>query len=565
MNSTSSRDTRRALAEQLAPSAARARAAHPAVRLVSQVTLELRHEEDDDVFATTREIVLRWVDGRAGRPLPAHAWQGEGFELEEVGSQRTAAVSIEVPRYWAARLDDGDKEIAQRTWVTEVGLGKRSDIAVVLGARLICVTRGEHKAFEPSIPRFVRTVVEAVSGVYLEGRRLEIRPWIIQSEDGVDALVGLIEKRDRKIDVVVCSLPEGCEDPAEATVNAEQIHIRTLGAAHVVVITASASFHLTDRVGKEFSVYRGAVRTYRPGFDTSQDEPFRHPLGLPHRIAGWPEGGREAYEKFLIGLLLNRSASVSDAERNLPPFTEARRIAAQLKLATTRDTGLSEADLLPLAEEEIANLRDSLEKDKVTYQGLVEQYEKERDLAQEEAQQMVAANNNLRRRVRSLEEQIRSFSTASAAPPIPSSLDAFETWCREHLSGSVEVHNRALQGVKKSRYEDVSLIYRALLVLRDAYVPMKRDGGLEKRDAFENACRTLGLTEEPTFSGGGWGEEGETYLVRYAGRRARLDRHLKKGTSRDERYSFRLYFFWDEGGEQVVVGWLPSHLDTRIT
>ena len=111
----------------------------------------------------------------------------------------------------------------------------------------------------------------------------------------------------------------------------------------------------------------------------------------------------------------------------------------------------------------------------------------------------------------------------------------------------------------------MTLIYKALLLLRDSYVPMKRDGGLDKKMSFDKACQELGLSEEPTFKGDRWGEEGETYLVRYAGRRCLLERHLKKGTSKDERYCFRLYFFWDEESEQVVVGWFPSHLDTPIT
>lgn len=92
---------------------------------------------------------------------------------------------------------------------------------------------------------------------------------------------------------------------------------------------------------------------------------------------------------------------------------------------------------------------------------------------------------------------------------------------------------------------------------------MRREGGFEKKQTFENACRELGLDEQPTFHGTRYGEKGETYFVRYGGRRVLLDRHLKKGTAHnDNRRCFRLYF--DEE-QHVVVGWLPSHLDTRIT
>jgi len=483
------------MAEQLAPVAARLRGVYSVVQSVSQVILEIRREHETDVFATARNIVINWVKDRAGRPLPPQAWKGEGFELEEIGSQRTAAVNIDQPRYWAARLDDSDKEVPQRSWVTEVGIAERASDSVVLGARLLCVLRGEDTSFDPSIPRFVRTIVERIPSTYLEGRRIRLDPQIIRSEDEVDEIVALIENRARRLDVIMCALPEGSEDIATATVRTNQIHMRTLGAAHVAVITGPASFHLSDRIGKEFSVFRGAVRTYRSSFDTAQDEPFRHPLGLPKRIIEWPDGGSEGYERFLIRQTLLRSAAGHDVERQLPPFTEVRRIAAQLRLEAARDTGSSERELLALAEKEIKELRDSSEKDRATYQGLVDQYERERDQAREEAQQTQAASGHLRQRIRALEEQVKSSTKSVADAPIPTSLDGLEPWCRNQLSGVVDLHNRAIQGAKKSRYEDVTLIYKALLLLRDACVPMKRDGGLDKKAQFEMGCQQLGISQ----------------------------------------------------------------------
>lgn len=553
------------LAAKLAPLAERFRGAYSVVRPVSQVILQLRGKPGVDGFEIARNVVIGWIKHRAGRPLPPEALRGEGFDLEDVGSQRTAAVAIEHPRYWAARLDDSDKDVARRDWVTEVGIAEHANKDAIFGARLHCVTIGEDRPFEPSIPGFVRTIVERVPNVRLEGRTISLDPWIVQTKDDVEALVACITNPNRRLDLIVCSLPEHSEELANATIRADQIHIRTLGSAHVAVITGPASFFLSDRVGKEFSVFRGAVRTYRPGFDTALDEPFRHPLALPDRIVSWPDGGRESYERFLIGQTLVRAAAGRDADKQLPPFTEVRRIAAQLKLDSARSAGSSDTDLLRLAEEENAKLREALEKDRATYQGLVDQYEQDRDLALEEAQQAHAASAHLRHRVRALEERLKSQAPVVSKVPIPKSLDDFESWCREYLSGSVEVHNRAIQATKKSRYEDIGLIYKALLLLRDGYVPMRRDGGLDKKELFECQCRELGLSEEPTFSGHRWGEEGDEYKIRYSGRPRLLDRHLKKGNTRDERYCFRLYFFWDEDSEQVVVGWLPSHLDTRIT
>jgi hypothetical protein len=550
---------------KLAPLAQQLRGSYSVVRPVSQVVLQLRGKPGADAFEIARNTVIGWIKNRAGRPLPPEAAKGESFELEEVGSQRTAAVAIDSPRYWAARLDDSDKDVARRDWVTEVGIAERPNKDVIFGGRLQCVTIGEDRPFDASIPGFVRTIIQRVPTVRVEGRSLSLDPWIVQTAEDVEALIACITSKSRRLDVIVCALPEGSEDPATAAIRADQLHMRTLGTAHVAIITGPASFFLSDHVGKEFSVFRGAVRSYRPEFDTTLDEPFRHPLALPNRIAEWPDGGRESYERFLVAQTLARAAAVRDADKQLPPFTEVRRVSAQLRLDSARNAGTSDSNLVVLFQQENETLRDALEKDRTTYQGLVDQYEQDRSLALEEAQQAQAANAHLRHRIHALEERLKSHAPVVSKVPIPKSLDDFESWCRDHLSGSVEVHNRAIQAVKKSRYEDIELIYKALLLLRDSYVPMKREGGLEKKQLFERQCRELGLSEDPTFSGDRWGEEGDTYKVRYAGRPRLLDRHFKKGNAKDERYCLRLYFFWDEDSEQAVVGWLPSHLDTRIT
>lgn len=551
-------------ARALAPVATRLRQREGLVRPVSQVILRLRRDGDRVPFEVARETVLEWMARRAGKRLPDEARQGESFTLDDVGAQRTEAVAIPNPRYWAARLDDADKTVAQRVWTTEIGIGEQEDGSALLGCRLQCVTRGDDLAFDRSIPRFIRDVVEQIPAE-LEGRSIAVEPWFVENTDQVGELVELLLDPQRRCDVIVFALPEGSTDPDETVASAIEVARRTIGAAHVAIITGPASFELSDHVGKEFSVYRQAIRTYRPGFDPGKDEPFSHPLGLPGRIAEWPGGGPEAYERLLISQALIRSISGQEIERRLPPFVEVRRIATELRRDAAKKEGSSDTDLLELAELEIRELNDSLETAKKEYDGLLSVAEQERDQAQEASQQAQAANTYLRLRIDSLEQQLNAAGQ-STTPNIPTNLDGFEEWCRKHLSGAVELHNRAFRGVEKSQYEDKSLIYRSLLLLRDHYVPMRRDGGLEKKRAFEDACRALGLDEQPTFHGARYGEEGETYFVRYGGRRVLLDRHLKKGTAHnDDRRCFRLYFFWDDEEQHVVVGWLPSHLDTRIT
>jgi len=44
-----------------------------------------------------------------------------------------------------------------------------------------------------------------------------------------------------------------------------------------------------------------------------------------------------------------------------------------------------------------------------------------------------------------------------------------------------------------------------------------------------------------------------------------LECHLKKESDREQRFCLRVYFFWDSDSKKVLIGWLPSHLDTRGT
>ena len=42
--------------------------------------------------------------------------------------------------------------------------------------------------------------------------------------------------------------------------------------------------------------------------------------------------------------------------------------------------------------------------------------------------------------------------------------------------------------------------------------------------------------------------------------------HLKSGgNTRDPTRCLRIYFFWDDDEQQVVVGSLPGHLENRLT
>ncbi|MCP1674118.1 hypothetical protein J2T57_001220 [Natronocella acetinitrilica] len=548
--------------DAMGPVAARLRQGRPSAQPVSQVALRIPGHGCGDLLTAVRGCLLHWIERRAGATLPARAWEGEAFTLDHIAAQRTETVALPDNGFWAARIDDVDKSIANRRWITEVSMAVVDD-AVLLGCRLHCVSHGVDAPFARSIPGFVKALIDAFP-VEIDGLPASLSPWVVAEPAAVERLVRLIEAPGRVAPVIVLALPEGSEDPAKTACSADALCRGLAGVAHVAVITASASFRLSDALGKPLSVFRQAVRTYRPGFDRENDDPLRHPLALPHRIEQWPDGGAGTYERFLIDLHLRGSVSAPDSERRVPSFARVRAYVREAERAASKQAAAPDAELLALAEAEIEALQSARNEEVDALTLLLVEAERERDAASEEVGRLTAKNHALRERIIAL-ERASAAGEAVADTPIPQTLEDFPEWCRRHLAGAVEVLPRALHGVKKSRYGDVALHYQALLLLKEHYVPMRREGGGERKDAFEAACRELGLVEQSAFTGPSMGEFAEQYTVTYEGRKCVLDRHLKKGSTKDDRLCFRLYYFWDAVSEEVVVGSMPAHLDTRAS
>jgi len=551
----------KSIREQLSPVSMALRESRSLVQPVSQVTLRLKPGAQGDRFHETVRNILQWINNRAGKKLPDEAWGIKSFELTDVGAQHTAAISITDPLYWAARLDDADKNVARRTWITEIGVGLDSNRDVIFGTRLICVARGDNPVFEPSVPGFVKSILSA-GPCEMDGQTVDGKPRMVSTEDDADWLVRLLEQKNRIGDVIVLSNQEDDGATPETIINATRLAQKLQGIAHVVVLSSAGSFALTNLVGKELSVFRQAIRTYRPGFRAWLDDPARHPLAIPARILA-REGGVAGFEAELCARAITNSAYAPGREDRLPPFTSVRQIAAKLERDAARRGGASDAELLRLYEEENSKLVADIQEQKELSDQLLEEAERERDRASERADEAVAQAMLARGRVRRLEERLAAVVGEADETPIPEDMSDFEDWCKEHLAGSVIMSNRAYQGAKKSEFHDPSLIYKALLILRDRYVPMRIYGGAEYQAAYQKALSELHIEESLTGDGARF--EGNEYTIQYQGSRKVLDRHLKAGASRDQRYCFRLYFFWDDESQVAVVGWLPSHLENRMS
>lgn len=191
--------------------------------------------------------------------------------------------------------------------------------------------------------------------------------------------------------------------------------------------------------------------------------------------------------------------------------------------------------------------------DRPTIDALTTELDDQRRLIREQAVQLRALRTSL------------ATSASGATEPIPTkrwTLSEIGGWATENADRIV-IMPRAIAEGKKSVYEDHDLVFSALNLLADVY-PRVRSGQLSRVELV-NQCRQLNLSIGGSVDPSRAGQAGDEYFVSWGGRRRFLDQHLGKGSSRDPRLCLRIYFFFDEALQLVVVGHLPSHLTNSLT
>ena len=178
-------------------------------------------------------------------------------------------------------------------------------------------------------------------------------------------------------------------------------------------------------------------------------------------------------------------------------------------------------------------------------------------------------NDALRRNKHRLGERLAALEGASAEkagepalPPLESYTD-LPDWTDRHFPGRAVLAGRALRSLKSARFEDVALVGKAVALLGTTYHRMKTEGGMELREAFEDALRELKLLETPSISPDRQGKARDGYEIEWEGKKLTLDRHLKNNSGTlDPKRCLRIYFAWDDDTARVVIGHLPGHMRT---
>lgn len=493
---------------------------------------------DEKAGERSRALTVKTMQNLFG-PISEEGHAFQSFETTN-GLIRAEAVTLEGIDFWSLRCSAPDIDVPGRDIIVDVTSLIEAD-QTLFSCRMSLYSSTQNFEFAPKVPP-VLTALCASGDLNFQcyGHDLPAYVQHIGTDIDVTTLLRQLSDPHRWWDCIVVSHSAGA-------INAQALQADLTGLANVFVLPDHKELEFAAAVGHDFNVPDRGARTYRPGFDFMSSEVTAHPVHWP------PDAAAATVLHESIGLAaFETSVSSKDTRFRAPSFVTVKQLANRKRSDDAKINGDKEAQfkaLEALARAERRNAAEAI--------ALAIQSDDERQLAQDALANEQAVNHGLRHRIETLEKTVQNMGglTQTTAPDRYSDL---KHWVSDNFSGKLRLTPRAEKGLSNARYEKIADVTAALKLLAEDYRDMRM--GNSDPDSFAQACRALGIEETRSLSKVSAGQHGEAYFVTYAGKRRFLDRHLKKGNTKDERLCMRIYFFWDQANQSVVVGSLPSHL-----
>jgi len=537
---------------------------------IVQIHAGLQRQTNGAEFAQARGILLNWLEIKTGLTLPPQAREGISFDMESSGySTPTEVVANE--NLWAMRFEHPDD--TGRVWRTEAVLGS-TRYSTLFGTKLVCLC---HEAAETpfySIPQFVSEISNKV-GILDASHRISTKATLVAEESEVQYLANLLHDPRRTMPIIVVSenrrAPD-CEMPY--IVNPHTLARRTHGIAHVFALTHKSSWIFSNIMSKDWAVYNGAVRFYRPRLDTESDELFRHPIALRDTVERWGSSfchGASSFSNYLIQQSFEESQPQPDNERNVPAFPVIKNVI--LKQRADRQQAEPASSTL---DQQVALMQERIQglelQQKDTFELAIEQSQmadalaKQLEAMTQDRNSLLALTSTLRYENARLTKALNGQEGGSKQfEPIPKSLDGLGPWAEKHFPDKLVILRRAISSAKKADFEDTELVYRSLILLATTYYDMIFNNTPNAQKTFREAAKSLCVDVSKTFAGDKPIIRQDSYSVPWGREKRYFDKHLTNGNNRDPRYCLRIYFFDDSPSRRLVIGHLPSHLPSTLT
>ncbi|MCS6997621.1 MAG: hypothetical protein NZ533_11895 [Casimicrobiaceae bacterium] len=446
---------------------------------------------------------------------------------------------------WALRVDRPDADVPQRSWTTEVVIGYVPGAASALfSLRLLASSSESTLQVEPAVPGLVRRIASVCrlrqGASYLDGRA-----WHIASEDEAQQLVAELLDPTRRIPYLVCSIAENETRPR---VKVDVLAKAMFGIARVVIVPAEYTWVITRELGKPLSVFNGAARAYLPGF-TYDANPFAHRLFLLDSSV--EDQHARAAMTALRWIAARESVRRLQLGSDVLSFSEVREASLDFERERLKKLGSADTEQLRAAQAQIDALKDDLRRSQETQQWLSDEHKAIEEYAKNLEQQLRGAQF----RIQQLLAQIKARGEEpDAGIALPNDWDVFADWCDEVLSGRVVLSGRARRETKSPVFDDPQTAARCLLWLANEYRDSRINGtGSDLRKPIAE-----GIHNERCGA--------DSFEFDWGGRKVFVEWHIKNGgNTRDPRRCLRIYYFWDEERQVVVIATMPAHIRTGAT
>jgi hypothetical protein len=388
-------------------------------------------------------------------------------------------------------------------------------------------------------PRVIHDLLALEAKWRLGESLLQGVPKIVSTAADVDELIGLIWRTDRSIPIIVVSDYKGEVFHPKIV---EELATDLAGLALVVRLKAEASWALTEKKGKAWSCYMGAVRTYWPRIHPDSNQ-FDHPVWTLQRLLGSASDAATASTRIRSQLRRRILGQSAFAVSEPTAISKARRDIRALTLAALNSKA-SEGDTYKTRSESYA-------KD-------IEKLTAELELKDDEIVGLKSQVSNLQLALQWRETSPDAIEPADDTPP-SSVEDAVLTAMDRYGNNLVfgEAVNEGIRGVDKDAGPpDKILSYlKTLSELTDEL----RKGGLGKtiiKWLLDRGVNASGESET--------GSHSKSFRAKRtwndgSGKKRYFELHLKPAEGTAPSRCVRIYFEYDAETRKTIIGWVGRH------
>lgn len=531
-------------------------------QLVSR--LEPHQMSQEEAFDRAGNIIYEWARLKFSKIFRFMPKKKETFDDKRDGNEMGVIFKPDEDIF-ILRCTHPDKQIPGRLWITDVEL-KRDGQTFILAVRLSVSSLQACTEDVPfSCPGFVKSIADCIGLSDVLPVTKDVH--LLSTNADVDEFVAFLENNERRMPVILLTPCVIAEDgPCNGyMMDAAQMSKDLCGVAHVFQTTQEANRYLTNCIGRQWSAFDGTVRTYYPRLSFENSDCYQHPLLTRQSVylrsvspSDDPDLCMHEIEGYVQNYVLAQHIQWDEIGIDFYLITYQNALREQ-----RASSSQSRKDLIASYDDQL----EQLQKQSDENLSLAESYYQDCEVLREECEQQRQLIGQLKAQVTTLQYRLEKATGESADQSIPvdgNYVDIGE-WITEYYPGRLRLLPRASRSLKTACYSDPSLVYKCLKLLATHYCDYRM--GIISYEKFMEFCKSIdpGLEERGAITDVAAGMQGDEYYVQYQGRKRKLERHLAKGTSKDRRYCLRVYFFWDDQDQIVVIGDLPHHLDTVAT